>query len=119
MAGKIEYAEVQFYFLHFTADNEDKLPVPSSVPNAVVSVYSCPVQSMLDESCNTLWACRYTGMGGLHVIKLSSILSCVSIQPLPILITDPEGPLWFMLEKSGLEDVQLTGPEEPMEANLQ
>ena len=105
---------MQFYFLHFTADNEDEMPVPY----AVVSVYSRPIQSLLDESSNTLWACRYTGAGGLRVIKLSSILSCVSIQPLPTLTSDPvhlEGPLWFVLEKSGLEDVQLTGLEEPME----
>ena len=109
LRDEIEYAEVQFYFLHFATHDADETPVPY----AVVSVYSHPVQSILDESCNTLWACRYTGTGGLRIIKLSCILACVSIQPLPPLITDPEG-LWFVLEKSGLEDVQLTGAEEPM-----
>lgn len=109
MRDKIEYAEVQFYFLHFATHDPDETPVPY----AVVSVYSRPVQSILDESCDTLWACRYTGTGGLRVIKLSCILACVSIQPLPPLTTDPEG-LWFVLEKSGLEDVQLTGVEEAM-----
>ena len=48
------------------------------------------------------------------MLALSSILTCVSIQLLPRLTTDPEG-LLFVLEKSGLEDVQLTGFEEPME----
>ena len=109
LRDEIEYAKVQFYFLHFATHDADETPMPY----AVVSVYSHPVQSILDESCNTLWACRYTGTGGLRVIKLSCILACVSIQPLPPLTTDPEG-LWFVLEKSGLEDVQLTGAEEPM-----
>ena len=110
LSNRIEYAKVQFYFLHFTTPDVDETPVPY----AVVSVYSRPIQSILDESCNTLWACRYMGIGGLRVIALSSILTCVSIQPLPRLTTDPEG-LLFVLEKSGLEDVQLTGFEEPME----
>jgi hypothetical protein len=86
LRDKIEYAEVQFYFLHFATHDPDETPVPY----AVVSLYSHPVQSILDESCDTLWACRYTGTGGLRVIKLSCILACVSIQPLPPLTTDPE-----------------------------
>jgi hypothetical protein len=54
------------------------------------------------------------GLAGLQVIKLSSIISCVSMQPLPRLPGDPES-LWFVLEKSGLEDLQLTGAEESKE----
>lgn len=34
--GKIEFAEVQFYFLHFTTDEADEKPIPY----ALVSVYS-------------------------------------------------------------------------------
>lgn len=112
---RIEFAEVQFYFLHFASPNE------APVPYALISMYSRPIQSILDDSCNTLWACSYTGLHDLRVIKLSSIISCVSMQPLPPLqVTgrlpidpEPEG-LWFVLEKSGLEDLQLTGVEEPM-----
>lgn len=111
--GKIEYAEVQFYFLNFATNNADEIPVPY----AVVSVYSCPIQSILDKSCHTLWACHYTGVDNLRVIKVSSITACVSMQPLPPLPTDPDE-LWFVLEKSGLEDVQLTGFEEPMENDV-
>ena len=36
------------------------------------------------------------------------------MQPLPPLPDDPPR-LWFVLEKSGLEDVQLTGFEESLE----
>lgn len=111
---KIEYAEVQFYFLHYTTHNAGEKPTPY----AVVSVYSQPVQSILEDSSNTLWACHYTGVDNLQVIHTSTITACVSMQPLPLLPTDPVG-LWFVLEKSGLEDVQLTGIAEPMEDNRQ
>jgi hypothetical protein len=37
------------------------------------------------------------------------------MQPLPRISSDPEGALWFVVEKSGLEDAQLTGAEETMD----
>jgi len=67
----------------------------------------------LVELLNTLWACQYTGVDDLRVVPLSSIVTCVSIQHLPQLPDDPPG-LWFVLEKSGLEDVQLAGFEESL-----
>ena len=109
--GQIEYGEVQFYFLQFTTDSPDNLETPTA--HALVSVYSRPVHTLLVESSNTLWACQYTGVDDLQVIPLSSIVACVSIQPLPPLPDDPPG-LWFVLEKSGLEDVQLAGFEESL-----
>ena len=39
LKDKIEFAKVQFYFLHFTTHNMDEIPVPY----VVVSVYSCPI----------------------------------------------------------------------------
>jgi len=39
---------------------------------------------------------------------VKSILSVVSMQPLPKVDGDPEG-LFFVVEKSGLDDVELTG----------
>ena len=81
---------------------------------ALVSVYSCPIQALLIESLNTLWACQYTGAEDLQVVLLSSIIACISMQPLPPLPDDPPG-LWFVLEKSGLEDVQLSGFKEALE----
>jgi hypothetical protein len=108
--GQIEYGEVQFYFLRFATDSPDETPTA----HALVSVYSRPAQALLIESSNTLWACQYAGVDDLQVVSLSSIVACVSMQPLPPLPDDPPG-LWFVLEKSGLEDVQLTGYEEPLE----
>ena len=119
--GQIEYGEVQFYFLQFTAnslesldDLDSDLERPTRTAHALVSVYSRPVQSLLVESSNTLWACQYTGVDDLRIVPLSSIVACVSVQPLPSLPDDPPG-LWFVLEKSGLEDVQLAGFEESLE----
>lgn len=37
------------------------------------------------------------------------------MQPLPLVPTDPEGRLWFVVEKSGLEDDQLIGFEETLD----
>jgi hypothetical protein len=112
--GLIEYAEVQFYFLHFTTDEASEVPRPY----ALVSMYSRPIQELLVESSNTLWACRYCGNNDLRVVDLSCITACVSMQPLPPAPspgdTDhgPSHGLWFVVEKSGLEDAQLTGFEE-------
>jgi hypothetical protein len=107
--GQIEYGEVQFYFLQFTTNSPDEVPTA----HALVSVYSRPIQELLDESSDTLWACNYMGEGDLRVVELTTIIACVSMQPLPPLPNDPPG-LWFVLEKSGLEDFQLTGFQEPI-----
>jgi hypothetical protein len=112
--GQIEYGEVQFYFLQFRTDSSDDSEKPTT--HALVSIYSRPVQALLIKSSNTLWACQYTSVDVLQVVLLSCIVACVSMQPLPLLSDDPPG-LWFVLEKSGLEDVQLTGFEESLEMN--
>ena len=105
--GQIEYGEVQFYFFQFTTNGPGPdSEATSSTAHALVSVYSRPVQALLTESSDTLWACQYTGVDNLRVVPLSSIVACVSVQPLPPLHDDLPG-LWFVLEKSGLEDVQL------------
>jgi hypothetical protein len=111
--GQSEYGEVQFYFLVFVTDSPSQDETPTAY--ALVSVYSRPIQALLTESSNTLWACEYRGVRDLRVVPLSSIVACVSIQPLPPLPNDPPG-LWFVLEKSGLEEVQLTGFEESLES---
>ena len=69
---------------------------------------------LLRESSNTLWACTYNG-GDLRVVDLSSIVACVSMQPLPLQPTD-SNKLWFVVEKSGMDDVQLTGFDEHLDA---
>ncbi len=37
------------------------------------------------------------------------------MQPLPPVPTDPKGGFWFVVEKSGLEDAQLSGYEETLD----
>jgi hypothetical protein len=108
--GQREYGEVQFYFFVFATDSPDETPTA----HALVSVYSRPIQAILTESSDTLWACEYGGVHDLRVVPLSTIVACVSVQPLPRLPNDPPG-LWFVLEKSGLEEVQSTGFEESLE----
>jgi hypothetical protein len=73
---------------------------------ALVSVYSRPDQDMLEESYGVLWACQYEGNQQLIVIPVKTILSVVSIQPLPKQ-NDREDGLWFVLEKSGVEEVEI------------
>jgi len=67
---------------------------------------------MLEMSSHTLIACAHVGNAGLRVIKVTDILCVVSMQPLPKLPDDPEN-LWFVLEKSGLDDTEPTGYVEP------
>ena len=61
---------------------------------------------MLIESSYTLHACEYTGQANLRCLPVTAIDSVVSMQLLPRLPGDPED-LWFVVEKSGLNDVQL------------
>jgi hypothetical protein len=107
--GQKEYGEVQFFFLVFVTDSSE---MPTA--HALVSLYSPPIQALLTESSNTLWACKHNGQE-LRVVPLTAIIACVSIQPLPPLPEDPPG-LWFVLEKSGLEEVESTGFEESLES---
>lgn len=78
------------------------------VPYALVSVYGRPDEDMLEQSCQTLWACAHTGSDGYRIVPVSSIISVVSMQPLPQRPGDPEN-LWFVVEKPGLDDTELTG----------
>jgi len=100
--GKTEFAEIQFYFLF--GDEEEQ-------PYALVSMYGPPNADLLEDSSRELWACEYQGDSNLKVINISSIISVVSMQPLPKLSTDEfDGKkLWFVVEKSGLDDTELTG----------
>jgi hypothetical protein len=73
---------------------------------ALVSVYGPPDQQMLDDSFHTLWACHYLGSANLKIIKLKEIISVVSMQPFHQDEGDPDN-LWFVVEKSGLDDVEM------------
>jgi hypothetical protein len=75
---------------------------------AVISQYSPPDEDILEDSYHTLWVCSYAGDQNLKVIPTSTILSVISMQPLPRKDGDAEN-LWFVVEKSGLDDMDLTG----------
>lgn len=107
--GKVEFGEVQFFFQVVNPNDDDKL-----IPYALVSIYSPPDADILEQSYHTLWASEYTGSDGLRVVSISSIMSVVSMQPLPRCPGDPDN-LWFVVEKSGLDDTELTGYVDPIE----
>lgn len=65
---------------------------------------------MLSALSQTLHACHYRGNEDLRCILVKDILTVVSMQPLPYMPGDPDN-LWFVVEKSGLDDVQLFGFE--------
>jgi hypothetical protein len=110
----VEFAEVQFYFFDRDDDepdeHDDEPGNIDKVAYALLSIYGPPNQEMLEESSYTLHACEYRGDEGLRCLPVTEIVSIVSMQPLPRLPEDPEN-LWFVVEKSGLDDVQLIGYE--------
>ena len=105
----MHYAEIRFYFLLWEEESDKKFPY------ALASIYGPPNADLLEQSFHTLHACAYLGDDNLHVIPISSILSVVSMQPLPIKPGDMiENNLWFLVEKSGMDDTELTGYVDPL-----
>ncbi len=78
------------------------------IPYALVSIYGAPDLDLLEESLHTLWACSYQGDADLKIISTIAISSLVSMQPLPKLTVD-EDDRWFVVEKSGIDDVNFVG----------
>ncbi len=115
MNGKIEFGEVQFYFLDNPRLENQESPQKENA-YAVLSKYSAPNQDLLEESFHTLHACSYLGQENLVCISVVSIITVVSMQPLPPVAGDLDN-LWFVVEKGGLDDAQLFGYEAP--ANIQ
>jgi len=109
----IKFGEVQFYFL--------KKEGESSTPSALISVYGEPHPVLLEKSFGTLHACKYRGLNHLVVVPVSYIISVVSMQPLPLKPADQEEPEllvgdWrFVVEKLGLDDIQVGTSVEPLE----
>jgi len=94
------FAEVQFYFL-IEGHNENLSA------HALVSVYDPPDQDLLEDSYHVLHAfSRHNSI--LQVIDIPSIISVVSLQPLPK-VTNGEEDRLFVVEKSGMDDTELTG----------
>jgi len=106
--GKVEFGEAQLYFQLVDMNDDDKF-----IPYALVSIYGAPDEDMLEESSRTLWACAHTGSEGFRIVPVSSIISVVSMQPLPQCPGDPDN-LWFVVEKPGLDDTELSGYVDPL-----
>jgi hypothetical protein len=82
---------------------------------AMVCVYGPPDSDLLQDSCHTLHAFpRHNFESNVQVIDIASIISVVSVQPLPKLTADEEDRL-FVIEKSGIDDTELTGYVDPLE----
>ncbi|KAM6492088.1 hypothetical protein JOM56_011812 [Amanita muscaria] len=106
---ELRYGEVLFFFSDETADQ-----VISCY--ALVSVYGPPNADLLEESSHALRACPYYGDENLHLIHFRSILSVVSMQPLPTCRDDVGlDSHFFVVEKSGIDDTELTGYVDSLE----
>jgi hypothetical protein len=73
---------------------------------------------MLAKSSHVLWAAPHMGNMNLQVIKTTEIISVVSMQSLPPKSGDPQN-LWFVVEKSGLDDTEITGYGDQPNAELE
>jgi hypothetical protein len=100
IAGKQEFAEVQYYFQMVVNDEEKAL--------ALVSIYSPPDRDILKESYNTLWVCTYRGDQALKVVDVKSIMAVISLPPLPGGLDGT----FFLTEKPGLDVAHMGGRDE-------
>jgi hypothetical protein len=85
--------------------------IDNMVGRALISIYGPPDVDLLEQSFQTLWACEYRP-DHFRIIDISTILSVISMQPLPKCAGEVRD-LWFVVEKSGLDDSSLTGYVEP------
>ncbi|TFK58648.1 hypothetical protein BDN72DRAFT_906543 [Pluteus cervinus] len=105
LLGKDRFGEVQ-YFFQYRSQN-----VLHTV--AMLSIYTYANSTLLRESLETLYACRYTGTTNLHVIKVQDILSVVGMPPLPHKATEPQYAGYvYVAEKPFLEATQFMDDEE-------
>ena len=73
----------------------------------LISLYSPPDADLLEESYHTLWVSKFTRNGSLKIITVDSIISVVSMQPYPTQLQEEADCRWFVVEKSGLDDMSL------------
>ncbi|RXW11941.1 hypothetical protein EST38_g13914 [Candolleomyces aberdarensis] len=86
--GATEFAEVEFFFLQVVGYNP-ATQTDIKVPKALVSIYSPRMDDIWEDSYKTLW-------------------------PIPSLPADPLN-LLCVIEKSGMEDMVLSGYSEPLD----
>lgn len=71
-------------------------------------MYGPPNPQILEETYDCVRACAYQGDFNLCVVSIFSIASVISMQSLPPR-DETEKDLWFAVEKSGIDDTELTG----------
>ena len=78
-------------------------------------MYSPPSEYLLRYSCDTLIVCRYQGDTELVVINAKSILSVVAMIPFRYTLDGLDN-YYFMIEKIGLDVVEVATQEDEEEA---
>ncbi|KAK6984740.1 hypothetical protein R3P38DRAFT_2419766, partial [Favolaschia claudopus] len=96
------YGEVQFFFqVKIAKTNREHVL-------ALISVYSEPDASVLEDSFGTVILCDYLGEEALEVIEVGQIQAGIAMIP------DEEEGTYFVGEKLGLEMDEMGGAEEDM-----
>ncbi|TFK64920.1 hypothetical protein BDN72DRAFT_773971 [Pluteus cervinus] len=105
------FAEVQYFF-----EYPDSLVSENATQAlAMLSLYSLPDPNLLQESAQTLVACKYQGDAALCVIPVEAIQAVVAIPPLPLKATEEGGPYsnyCFVAEKPFLDMMELEDNDE-------
>jgi hypothetical protein len=109
-----KFGEAQFFFLSSTGE-----------PKAMVSLFGPRIESLYTESHSTIWACTFpdlTNSEHLRLCDVKEIVAVVSMQPFVKRDDDHDLKdlnLWFVAEKSGLEDTALFLSIEALNNHLQ
>jgi hypothetical protein len=109
-----KFGEAQFFFLSSTGE-----------PKAMVSLFGPIIECLYTESHSTIWACTFpnsTNSEHLRLCDVKEIVAVVSMQPFIKCDDDYdlEGlNLWFVVEKSGLDDTVLFMSIEALNNHLQ
>ncbi|KAF5334289.1 hypothetical protein D9611_014144 [Ephemerocybe angulata] len=102
LAGETRYAEVQFYFFDSTGK-----------ARAVVALFGPRHENLYNDSIGTIWACTYPDhddINHLRIVNVADITATVAMLPF---VKRPDDhdlvglDLWYVAEKSGLEDTEL------------
>lgn len=101
--GRINFAEVWFYFLKSVGGETRAF--------ALASLYSPADEYLVGYSSGTLIVCRYEGKEKLIVIDVKAILSVVAMVPFRYAINTLDNH-YFMIEKIGLDVVDTDAQEE-------
>ncbi|KAG1799618.1 uncharacterized protein BJ212DRAFT_1287936, partial [Suillus subaureus] len=98
--GGLYFAEVLFFFELRSDHNTQMLK-----PLTLVSLYSTPDRTLLQELNDTFYTCKHQGEAGLRVVQVTTFLSVVSM--IPHMLAGEER--FCMFEKPGMDLANLGG----------